>query len=39
MVLAHSLRDAGTAARLAVLYTPDTLQPETIAELEVFNLP
>ncbi|KAJ5364136.1 uncharacterized protein N7496_009849 [Penicillium cataractarum] len=33
MVLAHSLRDNGTKARLIVLYTPDRLRQETINEL------
>jgi hypothetical protein len=35
VVLAHSLRDNGTKAKLVVLYTPDTLQPATIHELQV----
>ncbi|KKK26444.1 hypothetical protein P175DRAFT_0501177 [Aspergillus ochraceoroseus IBT 24754] len=34
VVLAHSLRDNGTHAKLAVLYTPDTLQEATIHELQ-----
>ncbi|OAL63446.1 glycosyl transferase family 8 protein [Trichophyton rubrum] len=34
MVLAHSLRDNGTRGRLAVLVTPDTLQPGIIDELK-----
>ncbi|KAF3899568.1 Glycogenin glucosyltransferase [Trichophyton interdigitale] len=34
MVLAHSLRDNGTKGRLAVLVTPDTLQPGIIDELK-----
>ncbi|EFQ98030.1 glycogenin-2 [Nannizzia gypsea CBS 118893] len=34
MVLAHSLRDNGTKGRLAVLVTPDTLQPGIINELK-----
>ncbi|KAL5357913.1 nucleotide-diphospho-sugar transferase [Aspergillus floccosus] len=34
VVLAHSLRDNGTKAKLVVLYTPDTLQPATINELQ-----
>ncbi|KAF7592567.1 capsule-associated protein CAP1 [Aspergillus hancockii] len=34
VVLAHSLRDNGTEARLVVLYTPDSLQPATIRELQ-----
>ncbi|THC98624.1 hypothetical protein EYZ11_001902 [Aspergillus tanneri] len=33
VVLAHSLRDNGTKAKLIVLYPPDTLQPATIQEL------
>ena len=35
MVLAHSLRDAGTKGKLAVLITPDSLKPDTIEELRV----
>lgn len=35
MVLAHSLRDNGTKARLVALYTPDRLQAATINELKV----
>lgn len=38
MVLAHSLRDNGTKGRLAVLVTPDTLQPGIIDELKVGRL-
>ncbi|KAL2826855.1 nucleotide-diphospho-sugar transferase [Aspergillus cavernicola] len=34
MVLAHSLRDNGSQAKLVALYTPDTLQPATINELQ-----
>ncbi|GAD97764.1 glycogenin [Paecilomyces variotii No. 5] len=33
-VLAHSLRDNGTKAKLVALYTPETLQPATISELK-----
>ncbi|KAJ5748369.1 uncharacterized protein N7511_010065, partial [Penicillium nucicola] len=33
MVLAHSLRDNGTKAKLVALFTPDKLQSATIAEL------
>ncbi|GFF28813.1 glycogenin-1 [Aspergillus udagawae] len=33
-VLAHSLRDNGTKAKLVALYTPDTLQYATIKELQ-----
>ncbi|KAJ5960279.1 uncharacterized protein N7479_007429 [Penicillium vulpinum] len=33
MVLAHSLRDNGTKARLVALFTPDRLQSTTIDEL------
>ncbi|KAF9895384.1 glycogenin glucosyltransferase [Aspergillus nanangensis] len=33
VVLAHSLRDNGTKAKLVALYTPDTLQPATVHEL------
>ncbi|KAJ6187613.1 hypothetical protein N7519_002521 [Penicillium mononematosum] len=33
MVLAHSLRDNGTKARLVALFTPDRLQSSTIDEL------
>jgi hypothetical protein len=35
MVLAHSLRDNGTKAKLVVLVTLDTLQLSTIDELKV----
>lgn len=35
VVLAHSLRDNGTKAKLVALYTPDTLQAATINELQV----
>ena len=35
MVLAHSLRDNGTTAKLVALYTPETLQPATVTELQV----
>lgn len=38
MVLAHSLRDNGTRGKLAVLVTPDTLQPVVIDELKVGRL-
>ncbi|KAF4212214.1 hypothetical protein CNMCM8980_007604 [Aspergillus fumigatiaffinis] len=34
VVLAHSLRDSGTKAKLVALYTPDTLQYATIKELQ-----
>ncbi|KAI1639773.1 nucleotide-diphospho-sugar transferase [Biscogniauxia mediterranea] len=34
LVLAHSLRDAGTRKELAVLITPDTVSPQAIAELQ-----
>ncbi|RDW93586.1 glycogenin [Aspergillus mulundensis] len=34
VVLAHSLRDNGTEAKLVALYTPDTLQAATINELQ-----
>ncbi|KAJ5219097.1 uncharacterized protein N7498_001196 [Penicillium cinerascens] len=33
MILAHSLRDNGTKARLVALFTPDTLQTATVNEL------
>ncbi|KAJ5818759.1 hypothetical protein N7474_004350 [Penicillium riverlandense] len=33
MVLAHSLRDNGTKAKLVALFTPDTLQTATVNEL------
>ena len=33
LVLAHSLRDAGTTKKLAVLVTPDTVSAEVIAQL------
>jgi hypothetical protein len=36
VVLAHSLRDNGTKAKLVALYTPDTLQYATIKELQVW---
>lgn len=35
MVLAHSLRDHGTKAKLVVLVTQDSLNPSTIDELKV----
>jgi hypothetical protein len=35
MVLAHSLRDSGTKARLAILVTLDSLKQSTLAELRV----
>lgn len=35
VVLAHSLRDNGSRAKLVALYTPDTLQASTINELQV----
>ncbi|KAJ5586985.1 uncharacterized protein N7459_002750 [Penicillium hispanicum] len=34
MVLAHSLRDSGTRARLVALFTPDKLHEATINELQ-----
>ncbi|KAI1496741.1 nucleotide-diphospho-sugar transferase [Biscogniauxia marginata] len=34
LVLAHSLRDAGTTKKLAVLVTPDTVSPQAVAELQ-----
>ncbi|CEL09127.1 Putative Glycogenin [Aspergillus calidoustus] len=34
VVLAHSLRDNGSQAKLVALYTPDTLQPATLSELQ-----
>lgn len=34
-VLAHSLRDAGTTKKLAVLVTLETLRGETIEKLKV----
>ncbi|KAF2742753.1 glycosyltransferase family 8 protein [Sporormia fimetaria CBS 119925] len=33
-VLAHSLRDAGTQKKLAVLYTPETLSADTVEKLK-----
>ncbi|KAJ5545945.1 hypothetical protein N7494_003530 [Penicillium frequentans] len=33
MVLAHSLRDNGTSAKLVALFTPNTLRSETVNEL------
>lgn len=38
MVLAHSLRDNGTKAKLVALFTPDRLQAATIDELRVRDL-
>lgn len=38
MVLAHSLRDNGSNAKLVVLYTPGNLLPDTVNELRVFLL-
>lgn len=38
LVLAHSLRDAGTAKKLAVLVTLDTVAAEVITELKVCAL-
>lgn len=35
MVLAHSLRDNGTSAKLIALFTPATLRSETVNELRV----
>ncbi|PYI28748.1 nucleotide-diphospho-sugar transferase [Aspergillus indologenus CBS 114.80] len=35
VVLAHSLRDNGSKAKLVALYTPDSLQPATVQELEI----
>ncbi|KAJ6119500.1 hypothetical protein N7523_003780 [Penicillium sp. IBT 18751x] len=34
MILAHSLRDNGTNAKLVVLYTPHTLRAATVTELQ-----
>ncbi|KAK4173301.1 nucleotide-diphospho-sugar transferase [Triangularia setosa] len=34
LVLAHSLRDAGTTKKLAILVTPDTVSTEVIAQLK-----
>ncbi|KAJ6102175.1 hypothetical protein N7486_004602 [Penicillium sp. IBT 16267x] len=34
MVLAHSLRDNGTTAKLVALFTPNTLRSETVNELQ-----
>lgn len=34
LVLAHSLRDAGTTKKLAVLVTLDTVSPEVVTQLE-----
>jgi glycogenin glucosyltransferase len=34
-VLAHSLRDAGTTKKLAVLVTLDTLSASTVEQLKV----
>ncbi|BCS23823.1 glycogenin [Aspergillus puulaauensis] len=39
VVLAHSLRDNGSRAKLVAFYTPDTLQASTINELQaVYNV-
>lgn len=35
-MLAHSLRDSGTSAKLVALFTPESLRPATIDELKVF---
>lgn len=35
LVLAHSLRDAGTTKKLAALVTLDTVSAEAIAQLQV----
>jgi hypothetical protein len=37
LVLAHSLRDAGTTKKLAVLVTLDTLSAKTLFELQVLR--
>ncbi|BDD59348.1 hypothetical protein MAP00_004558 [Monascus purpureus] len=34
VVLAHSLRDSGTSAKLVALFTPESLRPATIDELK-----
>lgn len=33
--MAHSLRDAGTTKKLAVLVTLDSVSPEVVAQLKV----
>lgn len=35
LVLAHSLRDAQTSKKLAVLVTLDTVSPDSVADLKV----
>ncbi|RFU26568.1 hypothetical protein B7463_g9759, partial [Scytalidium lignicola] len=38
MVLAHSLKDAGTKKKLAVLFTPDTVSVDSLTELrKIYN--
>lgn len=39
LVLAHSLRDAGTDKKLAVLVTLDSVSASAISQLEVSELP
>lgn len=34
LVVAHSLRDAGTSKKLAVLVTPDSISLDAMAELQ-----
>jgi hypothetical protein len=37
VVLAHSLRDNGTKAKLVALFTPETLKDSTIKEIRVIT--
>lgn len=36
-MLAHSLRDNGTRAKVVALFTPETLKESTVRELQVFG--
>lgn len=38
-MLAHSLRDAGTTKKLAVLVTLDSVSVDAMVELQVFPIP
>lgn len=38
-MLAHSLRDAGTTKKLAVLVTLDSVSVDAMVELQVFTFP
>lgn len=37
-MLAHSLRDNGTQAKVVALFTPETLKESTVRELQVFDV-